>query len=74
MNKVLDTQVYIIEPGTKVEDVISFFPAVHWSVARCSGIMNTIEYSKRTGKVFSIYVDEDNIPYLQQLKEVQEEC
>lgn len=64
----------LLDWNTTVEDVISFFPAVHWSVARCSGIMNTIEYSKRTGKVFSIYVDEDNIPYLQQLKEVQEEC
>lgn len=69
MSEVLDTQEYIIEPGTKIEDVISFFPTVHWSVHRATGLAQFIEWSDANNQYFKVFL-KDNVPYVKRLKEV----
>ena len=69
MSKVLDTDEYIIEPGTDYEEVMNFFDTVHWSIHRMAGLQDVVDCSNRTGTCFVMFL-KDNVPYCKRLKEV----
>lgn len=67
--KVLETNEYIIEPGTDFTDVVDFFDTVYWSIERMSGLEQYIQWSNETGQSFVVFLKE-NVPYIKRLKEV----
>lgn len=71
MNKVLDSLEYIIEPGTKVEDVTSFFTDVRWTVNRVSGLARIIYWANAYKQCYVVYL-KDNVPYIKSLKEARD--
>lgn len=69
--KVLETNEYIIEPGTDFTDVVDFFDTVHWSIHRMSGLEQYIQWSNETGQSFVVFL-KDNVPHIKRLKETKE--
>lgn len=69
--KILETNEYIIEPGTDFTDVVDFFETVHWSISRMSRLKQYIQYSNETDQCLVLFL-KDNVPYIKRLKEAKE--
>lgn len=71
MNQVINAPEYIIEPATKMEDVMSFFSTVHWSMNRVAGLSQCIQAAAANNQYFKVFL-KDNVPYIKSLKEARD--